>query len=307
VHALKENLAVKDIAVCFQDGKNIAALLDSHLKEYGGLYMYDETYLPMTAEKLRERVEAYARNENLKAEIAAHEASFKINAEKFSQLLKSKEYSEVDLLYLQFAHEYAEFMELRNTYRGYSAFHSRALYDQVGKRLGLALDETLSFSDYEMVELLVEPNNHIKDEAALRLKHAVFTYDRGHWQRVDEERARELERRVRSQDTTEIKGISAFKASPVRGEVRIINAVADMHKLNAGDVLVSSMTRPEFIMSIERAAAIVTDEGGTLCHAAIVSREMKKPCVIGTKIATQVLKDGDLVEVDAEKGIVRKL
>jgi len=58
---------------------------------------------------------------------------------------------------------------------------------------------------------------------------------------------------------------------------------------------------------MEKAIAIVTDEGGLLSHAAIVSREMGIPCVVGTKIATQVLKDGELVEVDAERGVVRKI
>ncbi|TSC53383.1 MAG: pyruvate, water dikinase, partial [Parcubacteria group bacterium LiPW_39] len=53
--------------------------------------------------------------------------------------------------------------------------------------------------------------------------------------------------------------------------------------------------------------AIITDQGGILCHAAIISREMEIPCIINTKIATKVLKDGDLVEVDAEKGIVKKI
>ena len=67
------------------------------------------------------------------------------------------------------------------------------------------------------------------------------------------------------------------------------------------------MTRPEYLPVMHLAAAFVTDEGGIASHAAIVAREMKKPCIIGTKIATQVLKDGDLVEVDAEKGIVTVL
>ncbi len=58
---------------------------------------------------------------------------------------------------------------------------------------------------------------------------------------------------------------------------------------------------------MKTAGAIVTDQGGLTCHAAIVSRELKKPCVIGTKIATAALKDGDLVWVDATNGIVRKL
>jgi pyruvate,water dikinase len=74
-----------------------------------------------------------------------------------------------------------------------------------------------------------------------------------------------------------------------------------------GEILIASMTRPEFLPAMQKAAAFVTDEGGITSHAAIVSREMKKPCIIGTKIATKVFKDGDMVEVDANKGIVRKL
>jgi pyruvate,water dikinase len=72
-------------------------------------------------------------------------------------------------------------------------------------------------------------------------------------------------------------------------------------------VLVTSMTTPDFIVAMKKAGAIVTDEGGLSCHAAIVSRELKIPCVIGTKIATKVFKDGDRVEVDANKGIVKIL
>ena len=59
------------------------------------------------------------------------------------------------------------------------------------------------------------------------------------------------------------------------------------------------------IIAIKKAKAIVTDEGGVTSHAAVVSRELGIPCVIGTKLATKVFKDGDFVEVDAEKGIVK--
>mgnify|MGYP001562085147 CR=1 FL=1 len=75
--------------------------------------------------------------------------------------------------------------------------------------------------------------------------------------------------------------------------------------LKNGDILVTFMPAPSHISAMEKAAAFVTDEGGITCHAAIVAREMKKPCIIGTKIATKVLKDGDMVEVDANKGIVK--
>ncbi|MFH1308257.1 MAG: PEP-utilizing enzyme [archaeon] len=72
-------------------------------------------------------------------------------------------------------------------------------------------------------------------------------------------------------------------------------------------ILVAPMTRPEIVKYLKKAAAIVTDEGGITCHASIVAREMKIPCIIGTKIATKVLNDNDIVEVDADKGIIKIL
>jgi len=89
------------------------------------------------------------------------------------------------------------------------------------------------------------------------------------------------------------------------GIVRIINKPEDMQKMQQGDILVSVATTPSIVPAMQKAAAFITDEGGITCHAAIVAREMKKPCIIGTKIATQVLRDGDTVSIDANKGIVR--
>ena len=74
-----------------------------------------------------------------------------------------------------------------------------------------------------------------------------------------------------------------------------------------GDILISITTHPDFITAMQKVSAFVTDEGGMMSHAVIVSRELNKPCIVGTKIATKVLRDGDLVEVDAERGIVKIL
>lgn len=106
--------------------------------------------------------------------------------------------------------------------------------------------------------------------------------------------------------TEEIRGQIGNKGI-YRGPVRIVMNAQDFHKMQPGEVLVSTMTTPDFVILMQKAGAIVTDIGGMLCHAAIVSREINKPCIIGTKNATKILKDGDMVEVDAEKGIVRKI
>ncbi len=93
----------------------------------------------------------------------------------------------------------------------------------------------------------------------------------------------------------------------VRGRVKIIFTPEEMGKMEKGDILVSHSTNPNILSAMIKASAIITNAGGLTCHAAIVSRELNKPCIIGTKIATKVLKDGDLVEVNANKGVVRIL
>ncbi len=104
----------------------------------------------------------------------------------------------------------------------------------------------------------------------------------------------------------EMRGVIACNGV-ARGKVRIIITADDQKKMRKGDILISTMTTPRLMTAMKKAAAIVTDEGGLTAHAAIVSREFNIPCIVGTKHATQVLKDGDLVEVDANKGIVTKL
>lgn len=108
-------------------------------------------------------------------------------------------------------------------------------------------------------------------------------------------------------DTSEIKelhGAIANRGTAV-GKVVICKDLASISRVQEGDVLVASMTRPEFMPAIRKAVAIVTDEGGITCHAAIVARELNIPAVIGTRDATRVLQDGMVVEVRANHGLVK--
>ncbi len=93
----------------------------------------------------------------------------------------------------------------------------------------------------------------------------------------------------------------------IRGSVRVIIDLADLEMVQPGEILVTTMTRPQYNSAIKKAAAIVTDEGGILCHAAILAREFDIPCIVGTKNATQFLHTGDMVEVDADGGRVIKI
>jgi len=88
------------------------------------------------------------------------------------------------------------------------------------------------------------------------------------------------------------------------GKVVIIRDVKDSGSVKEGDILVTRMTNPDMVPAMRKVAAIVTDEGGMTCHAAIVSRELGTPCVVGTKTATNVLKNGQLITVDGEMGLI---
>lgn len=109
-----------------------------------------------------------------------------------------------------------------------------------------------------------------------------------------------------TEGVTEIKGTTAY-SGVVSGVARVVTNKKELETIQEGDILVAAMTTPEFLPYMHKAAAFVTDEGGVTCHAAIVAREMKKPCVIGTRFATTILKTGDRIEVDAERGIVKIL
>jgi len=110
---------------------------------------------------------------------------------------------------------------------------------------------------------------------------------------------------INMKNICEIRGHTAYPGL-VKGMVYNTGSKKHINKKEKF-VLITHMTLPGDTVLISKCSAIVTDEGGMLSHAAIVAREMKKPCIIGTKIATKLFKDGDYIEVDANKGIARKI
>ena len=101
---------------------------------------------------------------------------------------------------------------------------------------------------------------------------------------------------------------SGMPASPgvASGVVRIISSMDDLDKVKQGDILVTTMTNPDMVVTMQKASAIVTSEGGVTAHAAIVSREMGIPAVVGAQDALDILKDGDKVTVEIGRASCRE-
>lgn len=149
--------------------------------------------------------------------------------------------------------------------------------------------------------------NEIEGEIKNR---GLFFFDNGEQISIFGENLNEIEEFIKSKETIDkkvkdFKGIGIHNGT-VRGKVKIVKE-NELIDTSEGIVLVTGMTRPQLNYLFKKCKAIVTEEGGMLCHAAILAREEGIPCVVGTKNATKILKDGDIVEVDANNGVVKKL
>ncbi len=188
------------------------------------------------------------------------------------------------------------------------------------KKIAITRD---SAGKQETVKLKQEKSNQLvlKDHEAIRLAEIALRLEEHYGKPQDIEFAIErdeiyivqtrpittLGKRFDSGNVKELKGeiiLKGLAASPGIGfgKVKIVHSLSDLEKVSKGDVLVTKMTNPDMVVTMQRCSAIVTDEGGITAHAAIVSREMGIPAVVGTQEATKKLKDGDLVTVDGFNG-----
>jgi phosphoenolpyruvate synthase/pyruvate phosphate dikinase len=205
---------------------------------------------------------------------------------------------------------------LTKFYRRYAQI--RALYEmrrafkEIARRFGITLNQARFMLTPEYEKLLTQGNFDLK-QLAEREKFCVLYSEKDYDEIFLGGEARALAASAEEKHdyaAKELKGqCASIGATPgvVRGHVKIISSPKDLPKMKNGDVLVAIATNPDVVPAMKKAAAIVTDQGGVTCHAAIVSRELGIPCVIGTKHATKILRDGDEVEVDAAKGTVKKL
>jgi phosphohistidine swiveling domain-containing protein len=173
-----------------------------------------------------------------------------------------------------------------------SCFYTKPLLKEIAKRLKTSYEGLILLTKDEILNEK-DVYDKIKDrekEFAIALEDGNITLYRG-------EDIKKVDVAQEEIKTDEIKGYGVCKGI-VKGHVKKIGNKFDIHKIIRGDILVAEFTTPDFVPAMEKALAIVTDIGGITSHTAIV---------FGTKIATKVLQDGDLVEVNADKGIVRKI
>jgi phosphohistidine swiveling domain-containing protein len=192
----------------------------------------------------------------------------------------------------------------------------QTLLKEAAKRLGLTDEQVVTLTTSEVTQLLEESKKMagLADIITNRQEaYAFVLIDRKLTILIGKE-AQEfygqfspvINKRVAKVNAVIITGAPA-SVGRATGPAKILFTHNDINKVEKGDILVAPVTTPDYILAMEKAAAFVTDEGGITSHAAIVAREFGVPCVVGTKVATKIFKDGDLIEVDAGIGVVRRI
>lgn len=193
-----------------------------------------------------------------------------------------------------------------------SQIYLQNIFKELAKRTGNSYSDFYFVFNDEVKDILAHKKD-IKKIAAQRYDLSITVIENGKFTPLVGDKAKEYARKNdvplstdKTEEINEVKGTIGSKGY-AKGKARLIRNDSAVKEFKQGEILITAMTTPDFVPMMKKAAAIVTDEGGITCHAAIVSRELKIPCIIGTFNATKVFKDGDLIEVDADKGIVRKV
>ncbi len=229
-----------------------------------------------------------------------------VNKNKKQVLIKKLKLSKELKYLIKVSEDFTYWQDERKKGSFWTTHYASLILKEISKRTKIPLEEMKYMSPRE-VSMIFDKKPSIKELQARR-KNGVYYWDKqGHEAVFGKECDKVKKAILGNLDLSEVddfRGLTACTGK-ARGRVKIVKSVKEIDKVNKGDILVAVMTRPDYIPAMKKSAAIVTDEGGVTCHAAIVARELGIPCIIGTKIATKVLKEGMLVEVNANHSWVR--
>lgn len=287
----------------------INQLIKKHAQKFGWMAIYNFGEKPFAADYYKKGLkELLTEKINFKEEIRKIKSRFQENGLNFSKAMSSFKKHKKLFVLTNLLHQTPNMRDERERYRAKMVSYSTEIYRIISKKLKTPLGFVTNLTNQEIINGLKCGKVENLKEVKLRKNSYLIYFKNNKIEILPHHLIDSIIKKIepREHKVNFLKGLIARRGR-AKGRVKIILSGNDLHKIKQGDIFVTTMTKPNFVPVIKKCAAIVTDEGSILCHAAIVSREFKIPCIIGTKIATKVLKDGDLVGVDADKGIVKIL
>lgn len=301
--------AVEDI----ENGEKDILILSKKLSsKYGWMSVYNFTDKPRWGKYYESEIKRMLASKTDSADkIKQINFSKKINKIKFLKVIKKINDSllKEQLLLL---HKVAYLRDKREEVRDRLTINAKIIYEYIANKTSFSLEEVVNLYDDEIEKILKSDINRKKIQGKARKRKKVFSFMFSEQKIIKLDNEKILSKIGKdisiTKESSIIKGQVAFgNDKKINGRVRVVLNNRDIGKVKKKEILVTSMTKPDYLPAIKISKAVITDEGGVTSHAAIICRELGIPCIIGTKIATRVLKDGDLVEVDANKGTVKIL
>lgn len=294
--------------------------LNSHTQEYfwiqnsfrGAVYLNNNYFLKQIAEIINKNSV-----KEIKEEIERILHKKEISTRNINKIYKKYKLSTEAKAFFEMIRYFAVVQDRRKENVQRLVFCIDQVLNEAGKRFKIKKEDLENYFVSEILKLLEKGKKLAENKLRQRERIILFSYIKNNKIETDRlfgKEAEEIiqffeERRKKFISSGVIKGFVASVGKGekiIKGRVRIVfNPAKDPFKKD--EILVAGMTRPEFVPLMKKAKAIITNEGGVTTHAAIVSRELKKPCIIGTKIATDVLKNGDLIELNMNKGLIKIL
>jgi phosphoenolpyruvate synthase/pyruvate phosphate dikinase len=243
---------------------------------------------------------------DLKKEIEKLENTPQENKLKKQALFREYKFSSLLKNLLKISEDFTSWQDERKRATYFNLYIGSKLLEEIGRRKGYTLNQLKYTTGFEIENIFTKAEPSTKELDA-RMDNSVFVATpKGYYVATgaEVEKVRKIMwGEKKEENIKDFRGLTA-SLGKVQGRVRIIKSVDEVGNILKGEILVAVMTRPDYVPAMKKAAAIVTNEGGVTSHAAIVSRELHIPCIIGTKIATEVLHNGDLIEVNANHGRV---
>lgn len=310
----EEPLDLLKIALKKKNGDDVTDLLNAHIEKYSWLkapLAFEDVYF--TREEYIERLENLE-SEDIDGKIANILEIRRKDDEEYLEILEKYKFSE---RFVKLSKAIRDFILLRTYTTGYSdnlffvARHS--LLEAISDRLGIQVNDLIMFGYAEILEIIKRGYVSSEDLKMVEDRRTGFAIV---WMNGKVETFRgkdilqlqaEIGKTYKISKNSEDDGIQGTVACPgkVVGNVKVLLDYRDVTKVERGDIIVATMTTPDYISAMEKASGFITDEGGITCHAAIISREFNVPCVVGTVNATERLKDGQRIELDAYNGVVK--
>ncbi len=267
---------------------------------YDGPEYWDNKYF------LRQ-LKALGRNSKRREAIAQEETAWRQRLRQKNNIIKHYHFTKKELRYLEIINKLAIWTDERKNLEFQLHYHYARVLWSLEKKLGIPYINLKYLFTEELPDLLKSKDKFIKISSRRLRSDFMLETKNGKTRILSASEKNKILREISLQNKEQsVKGkvASSGAVSFYEGRAKLLLSPNDMDKVQDGDIIVANMTSPDYIVAMKRAGAFITDEGGVTCHAAIVAREMHKPCLIATKIATKKFKDNDRVRMDLQHGTV---